>query len=160
MANFGPRPQDPINRFWPKVNKSGPIPAARPELGPCWLWTKGLSTAGYGQFYILREDGRPTHAQAHRWVWEEEQGPLDKSIHLDHLCRVRNCVRQSHLEPVTVKENLLRGENPKQVTHRTKICQNGHRIEGDNAYSWTSKKRGYTMTRCRTCRRERERSAK
>jgi HNH endonuclease len=24
-------------RFWKKVNKNGPVPPLRPELGPCWL---------------------------------------------------------------------------------------------------------------------------
>jgi hypothetical protein len=25
-------------RFWEKVDKNGPVPAHRPELGPCWVW--------------------------------------------------------------------------------------------------------------------------
>lgn len=41
-------------RFWAKVNKDGPIPEHRPELGPCWVWTGSLSR-GYP---ILTRDGR------------------------------------------------------------------------------------------------------
>ncbi len=25
-------------RFWEKVNKGGPVPEHRLDLGPCWLW--------------------------------------------------------------------------------------------------------------------------
>src|SRR5689334_22820694 len=35
--------------FWPKVNKTGPIPAHRPELGPCWEWIGKRHRNGYGQ---------------------------------------------------------------------------------------------------------------
>ena len=31
-------------RFWRKVDKNGPIPEHRPELGPCWVWTAGTNT--------------------------------------------------------------------------------------------------------------------
>jgi hypothetical protein len=34
-------------RFWKKVDKNGPVPAHRPELGPCWLWTGALVGRGY-----------------------------------------------------------------------------------------------------------------
>src|SRR5687767_3489091 len=49
---------DPLVRFWAKVNKNGPIPEHRPDLGPCWLWTAAL-TKGYGQF---RLNGRMVYA--------------------------------------------------------------------------------------------------
>lgn len=37
----------PDQRFWAKVNKDGPIPIHRPDLGQCWVWT-GESRHGYG----------------------------------------------------------------------------------------------------------------
>src|SRR5690349_16006693 len=36
-------------RFWDKVDKNGPIPLHRPELGACWLWTAHIATSGYGR---------------------------------------------------------------------------------------------------------------
>ena len=30
-------------RFWPKVDKNGPVPEPHPELGPCWVWTGAKS---------------------------------------------------------------------------------------------------------------------
>ena len=33
------RKKEPLGeRFWSKVDKNGPIPSHRPELGPCWIW--------------------------------------------------------------------------------------------------------------------------
>ncbi len=86
--------QEPGERFWAKVDRSG----------ECWLWTGNVYRDGYGQFYVERRQVR-----AHRWAYESEVGPIPEGLVLDHLCRVRLCVRPSHLEPVTNRENLLRG---------------------------------------------------
>lgn len=91
----------PAERFWRKVDRNGPIPEYRPELGPCWLWTATLDGHGYGYF-----DGHP----AHRWAWQEAHGSIAPELSdMDHLCRVPRCVRPSHLEPVTHAENIRRG---------------------------------------------------
>jgi hypothetical protein len=36
-----PLTQQDIERFWSKVDRNGPVPEHRPELGPCWVWTAG-----------------------------------------------------------------------------------------------------------------------
>lgn len=89
-------------RFWAKVDKDGPIPEYAPHLGPCWVW-KASTTAGYGHFF---DKGQRA---AHGWSYEHANGPVPEGLQLDHLCRVRACVRPSHLEPVTHAENLRRG---------------------------------------------------
>jgi len=40
------------DRFWAKVDKNGPVPAHRPELGPCWIWTAARFKRGYGKFGV------------------------------------------------------------------------------------------------------------
>ena len=50
-------------RFWQKVNKDGPLPAERPELGPCWIWT-GANKYEYGQIRMGKPPG--FLVQAHR----------------------------------------------------------------------------------------------
>jgi hypothetical protein len=40
-------------------------------------------------------------------------GPVPEGMELDHLCRVHPCVNPEHLEPVTPRENKLRGEGTK-----------------------------------------------
>src|SRR5690242_7135330 len=45
----------PDQRFWPKVDKHGPVSAHRPDLGPCWLYTAEAETSnGYPQFRVGR----------------------------------------------------------------------------------------------------------
>ena len=92
------------SRFWSKVNKEGPIPENRPELGPCWLWTDRPGTGGYARYFK-----NPKSLMAHRFAYEEVIGKIPRGLILDHLCRVRHCVRPSHLEPVTHQVNILRG---------------------------------------------------
>lgn len=131
-------------RFWAKVNKDGPLPELRPDLGPCWVWT-GASTVGYGAFRLGRQ--RVT-VGAHRWAYEETIGPIPDGLHLDHVCRRPICVNveNGHLEPVTPAENIRRGESSSARAARTGICVNGHSME--DAYEW---KHG---RRCRVCARE------
>ncbi|HVM20783.1 MAG TPA: HNH endonuclease signature motif containing protein [Egibacteraceae bacterium] len=91
-------------KFWPNVTV-GPVPVFAPELGPCLLWTGAVGSRGYGKFSVRRGE----LWQAHRWLWVAEVGPIPgETPELDHLCRVRICVRTRHLEPVTRAENLRR----------------------------------------------------
>lgn len=131
-------------RFWSKVNKSGPAPALRPDLGPCWLWTGAIGTDGYGQFSL---DG---HLRgAHRVAYEMRHGPIPLGLEPDHLCRVRSCVNDAHLEPVTHAENLRRGAGAKKQLAKTH-CPAGHPYADDNLY--VVKRAGRSDARgCRAC---------
>lgn len=80
-------------RFWSKVNKT------------CWLWTASKKSNGYGEYW----DKGKLH-RAHKFLWEKLNGPVPTGLQLDHLCRVRSCVNPKHLEAVTSRVNLLRGE--------------------------------------------------
>ena len=64
---------------------------------------------------------------AHRVAYEAEHGPIPDDLVLDHLCRVRNCVRVDHLEPVTQAENNRRGRSASALDIGDE-CQNGHLI--------------------------------
>lgn len=90
-------------RFWPKVDKHGPIPEFDPDLGRCWLWTAGLFRLGYGAFWFHHNQ-----EYAHVVSFRLEKGAIPHGTELDHLCRVRHCVNPDHLEPVTHAENMRR----------------------------------------------------
>lgn len=75
-----------------------------PNTG-CWLYVGIWDSAnGYGK---ISWNGR--HMMLHRVVYELIVGPIPDGRVLDHKCRVRACCNPDHLEPVTVRENTLRG---------------------------------------------------
>lgn len=98
-AGSAPRPI--ANRFWEKVNRHGPIPKHRPELGPCWMWLGARHPKGYGDF--RRAAGRPTE-RAHRIAWELTFGSRPSMMVL-HQCDNPPCVRTSHLFLGTAFDN-------------------------------------------------------
>lgn len=99
--------------LWTNVDKCGPPPDDRPDLGPCWIWTGPIQhVAGYAQIYVpvsVRRPGATKTQFVHRVVYELEHGEITAGLQLDHLCRVRACCNPAHLEPVTIAENIRRG---------------------------------------------------
>lgn len=141
---------DPDFNFWAKVDMDGPIPAHRPELGQCWVWTKGTNRKGYGMFAA----GKQRSIGAHRWIWLRTNGPIPDGLVIDHLCRNRSCVRVSHMEPVTNGENSLRGETFAAANLAKTHCKWGHPLTPDNVYVSL---RWPTRRQCKTCTRNRAR---
>jgi hypothetical protein len=124
----------------------------RCPVSGCWLWTDHTNKRGYGRFW----DGE-RKLLAHRWSYQHHIGPILDGLELDHKCNTPACVNPAHLEPVTHRENMLRGlRNPTGANARKTHCKNGHKLSGDNVI-W-SKGGG---RRCKICTRaiDRERSA-
>lgn len=148
------RRRDSLGRFWAKVNKDGPIPAAdtlAAGLGPCWLWTASQHGKGYGSVF---HHGRLL--SAHRASFEIHGGVLILGMELDHLCKVRLCVNPDHLEQVTHAENVRRGDTglfQRSKTH----CPQQHPYDEENTYFFTTP-RGYVGRSCRACKREKIRA--
>lgn len=133
-------------RFWSKVNKRGP----RSKLGTrCWLWAAYVRPDGYGTIEVKTDSGfRPR--LAHVVGFELHHGlPVAPGKQLDHLCRVRHCVRPDHLEEVTGAINTRRGETGQERGRQQKTkthCPRGHKYEGGNLYV---NPKGYRI--CREC---------
>lgn len=102
---------------------------------------------GYGQFWANGKNRR-----AHRVAFELLVGPIPEGQTLDHLCRVRACVNPAHLEPVPVRENLLRGVGVCASNVRKDTCKHGHPFTPDNTYRFGPEQRWRS---CRTCRQNR-----
>lgn len=116
--------------FWSKVTVGD---------GGCWLWTGG-TIRGYGQYFYGNRTRR-----AHRVSYEALVGPITSET-LDHLCRVRCCVNPGHLEQVSNRENVLRGNSIPGINSRKTACPRGHKYEGENLLLY----RGFRY--CRACR--------
>ncbi len=102
-----------------------------PETG-CWEWTGAINSQGYGTFSD-KEHGK-RHVYAHRFSYEYVFGPIPEGLTLDHLCRVRRCINPFHVEPVTIRENNLRGESPIAQRARADHCPRGHPYDTSNTY--------------------------
>lgn len=68
----------------------------------------------------------------HVATYEEWVGPVASGLTIDHLCRVRDCCNPEHLEPVTHRENLLRGDTVSARNVAKTHCPQGHPYSGEN----------------------------
>jgi hypothetical protein len=112
------------------------------DAGDCWEWTGRLFWDGYGVVWYRRKQKR-----AHRMMYELLVGPIPDGLQIDHLCRNPKCVNPDHLEPVTQRENLLRGMSKPARQLRQTHCMHGHELTPDNTYAWRGERH------CRVCRR-------
>lgn len=125
-------------RFWSRVVRPN-------DADQCWKWTGSHIKRGYGTLYV---DGRMRYV--HRLAYEMHVGPIGTGLELDHLCRNVGCLNPRHLEPVTHRENLLRGDTITAHNAAATECPRGHPYDADNTYMPPSGGR-----RCRRCAYER-----
>lgn len=109
----------------------------------CIVWVYGEDVAGYKRIGV---SGR--RYMAHRAVYRFLIGEIPEGMVIDHLCRNRACVNPEHLQPVTNRVNVLRGDGPTAVNYRKTHCKRGHALVGSNLRSRTTRGR-----ECRECHR-------
>lgn len=129
-----------MDRFWNKVKKTD----------TCWIWVGYHNEAGYGMINIKNKPYR-----AHRLAYEMLVGPIPEGLHIDHLCRVRDCVNPAHMEPVTNLENTRRGIGGLMASKRNAAithCRQGHEFTPENTVMRGSKTRKFRG--CRLCVKE------
>lgn len=87
---------------------------------------------------------------AHRFAYELIRGKIPEGLDIDHLCRNRQCVNPEHMEPVTPRENTIRGDTIPAHNLKKTHCPKGHPLSGDNLVKSPSIiKLGYRW--CKTC---------
>ena len=113
-----------VAAFWSRVERSE----------GCWFWCGSVSSGRYGNTAI---DGK--YVYAHRFSFFLANGRWPKHD-ADHICHNKLCVRPDHIRDVTHRENM----NSRRCS---KICKRGHKLEGDNLYTYSNG----TRRRCKTC---------
>jgi hypothetical protein len=109
----------------------------------CWLWTGTLTHDGYP---------RAGARYMHRVSYEMHKGSIAEGMTLDHLCKIRKCCNPDHLEPVTLQENISRGNYGwrSALTH----CKRGHEFTPENTIlRATGGRNGGARRDCRECGR-------
>lgn len=109
----------------------------------CHVWTGSLINSGYGR---LRSGDE---VLAHRVAYALARGPIPSGSVIDHLCRNRACVNPAHMEVVTNKVNVLRGQGITARASNATRCPHGHPYDEANTYIDPKGAR-----RCRACSTE------
>jgi hypothetical protein len=91
--------------------------------GDCLVYTGQLTNLGYGK---IKTSGRTQ--SVHRVWWLSHGREIPSGLELDHLCKNRRCICLDHLEVVTHRENVLRGNSPPARNARKRVCWRGHKL--------------------------------
>ena len=113
-----------------------------------------LLRSGYRKIWV-RVDGVGKQLYAHRWAWEQVNGPIPEGLVIDHLCRNRECVNTLHMEVVTRGTNVLRGVSAPAQQARQTHCIRGHELSDENTYKTSGRTRI-----CKECRKMHSRAYK
>jgi hypothetical protein len=135
-----------IERFWSRVIGT--------EFTQCWQWAGSKDRHGYGRIWV---SGHETGA--HRFAYEALIVAVPDGLDLDHLCRNRSCVNPWHMEPVTRRENVMRGNSIQSRNARKTHCPRGHPYDEENTK--ITGRPGRNLGReCRICIRSRRKIAR
>ena len=83
----GPKLVDAATRFARMVDRNGPTPKHRPDLGPCHVWTGARDPDGYGRVTVDAATQLATHV-----AWRIAHGH-DTALCLLHHCDNPPCVK-------------------------------------------------------------------
>ena len=95
-----------MDRFWDKVDKTG----------DCWEWTACTRSekSPYGVFWF---EGK--NVAAHRFAWEQVNGPVPSGLFVIHSCDNPPCVNINHLSLGTPRQNMV--DTAKRARRKSKL---------------------------------------
>ena len=97
---------------------------------PCWISNRARHAKGYTKMGLCGQT-----LLTHRVAYEAYVGPIPDGLQIDHLCRQTACCNPDHLEPVTCRENLLRGDTRTAAQAAATHCKRGHPYDEANTYT-------------------------
>lgn len=134
-------------RFWEKVDTTAGE--------GCWQWLAYKSPSGYGTIRINKKN-----TMAHRQAYELLVNKIPSDMTVDHLCKNPSCVNPSHMEIVTLSENVIRAKPWEKacvasgVVQSSKMsCPKGHSYDNINTYVTPKGRRDCKECRRAACRR-------
>jgi len=89
-------------RFAAKVNRDGPIPSHRPELGPCHIWT-GARQGKYGAIRLGKRGSKVKRAHVVAFFLAHGRWPDPCAL---HHCDVPLCANVAHVFEGTKLANV------------------------------------------------------
>ena len=121
-------------RFWEKVG-------FHDDPTKCWLWLGTASTGSHSKqkYGYLRVDDKMVlvHHISYEMYYHVT---IPKGMTIDHVkargCVSTLCVNPYHLEMVTQKVNILRGDTQAAKHARQTHCIYGHPFNEENTYVW------------------------
>lgn len=119
----------------------------------CWNYSGAKRSSG-SKYRGIWHNGRlvPAHFASLLVHGKAKEDLYSTGLVIDHLCRNPNCINPDHLEAVSSKENILRGQSIPAQNARKTNCKNGHPLSGNNLYVSAGKRY------CRICRNENSRN--
>lgn len=111
--------------YRPMAKRLARLSAPCPVTG-CVFWL-GHTSKGYGVLKVLNRT-----TWAHRVSYLFWKGPIPDDLTVDHRCGQPLCINPDHLEAVTMRENILRGNGCSTRNARKTHCVRGHAFSGDN----------------------------
>lgn len=127
---FNHRSRSAVERFWPKVNRSGPI--VRDGLTPCWLWTGAVHSPRFPYGLLGAEPPKTTPLRAHCFSWELANGTsVPQGMCVCHRCDNPRCVNPDHLFIGTPNDNIkdaLSKGRPIGKRQPKPFCRRGHAL--------------------------------
>lgn len=145
------------DKFWCRVDER--------DAADCWPWFGAIVPSGHGHVMIPNPaGGKQLGVGAHVLAYMLSVGPIPGGLVIDHRChngsgcadgsdcQHRRCCNPAHLEAVTQRENVLRGEGLAGLASRKTECIRGHDLTDPANFKWgKSSHNGQPRRICRAC---------
>ncbi len=113
-------------------------------MTPCDEWAGNLNNRGYGVIYVGGKQ-----MLAHRMIWMQDHGHLDRWTFVCHKCDNPHCIRIEHLFAGTPADNMRdKSAKGRHANQQKTHCPHGHAYTPENTKVIASGSRW-----CRECGR-------